>query len=160
MSILPFSFGWLPVSRQPAHSPQAGWIWCLRCSPPSRFPLRSFRTVVRHHQVSPEFISIRNCVPMAFTTKSPLTRREVFKFARLTGTSSGNPTTVDPIYVYPSSPKPTSALILWTYPVWASSGYGRRERALNGPWSYQNRQLPLIRLPWLLATGPSQADSW
>ena len=61
-----------PGPRQPAHlHTQAESGAYLRDS--SRFSRASniiFKTVIRH-QVSPEFIGSRNCVPMAFTAVSP-----------------------------------------------------------------------------------------
>ena len=62
-----------PVSRQPAHlHTQAESGAYLRDS--SRVSATSsiylFYTAI-HHQVSPEFIGPRKCVPMAFTVESP-----------------------------------------------------------------------------------------
>ena len=57
------------VPRQPAHlHPQAESGAYLRCSSrvPRRRPFFLFLSAIRH-QVSPEFIGSRNCVPMTFT---------------------------------------------------------------------------------------------
>ena len=53
-------------------SPYSGLIWCLLTGflPSSAASIYSFITAIRH-RVSPEFIGSRNCVPMAFTAKSP-----------------------------------------------------------------------------------------
>ena len=59
-----------PVPRQPAHlHTQAESGAYLRDS--SRVPRRRpYETAIRH-RVSPEFIGLRSCVPMAFTAESP-----------------------------------------------------------------------------------------
>ena len=60
-----------PVPRQPAH------LHILRLNlvisyeiPPEFRGGVHYETAIRH-RVSPEFIGSRNCVPMAFTAKSP-----------------------------------------------------------------------------------------
>ena len=65
-----------PVTRQPAHlHTQAESDAYLRDSSrlPRRRPFIYMKTAIRH-QVSPEFIGSRNCVPMSFTAESPPAR--------------------------------------------------------------------------------------
>ena len=61
-----------PVPRQPAHlhTLAESGAYLLTGFLPSSAAASIYETALRH-RVSPEFIGSRNCVPMAFTAKSP-----------------------------------------------------------------------------------------